>query len=218
MKTNNSKKKQSYYLIISIVLICLTYISIYVYFNAVSTTTFTSKVMSEEDDGRTFEVPSSYQGFGDEPEDWANLEVNPTYSFGVRFNNVAISQGSEIKDAYVNLYSIGLPDRHDHVNCIIYGDDVNNADDFYTKGCLDRCGRIYTKNSVQWDTKTPFSQWISTPNLKEIIQEIVDRPGWKSGNSIALLFTTQRTQDSAVFNNFALGNSAELHIEFKAFV
>jgi hypothetical protein len=172
-------------------------------------------VISEQDDGRTFEVPSSPDGFGNEPDDWANLEINPSYSFGIKFNNITIPKGTIITNAYVKLYSIGLSNRNDHVNCTIYGDNVDNADDFYTKGCLDRCGRIYTQKYAIWDVVTPFQQWVITPNLKNILQEIINRPGWEKNNSIALLFITQHTQDAAVFNNFNLGNVAELDIEFR---
>ena len=213
MNTTHRKKKNTVYLLISITILVLICISIYIYFNAIATSTLTRKVMSEQDDGRTFEVPSSPDGFGNEPEGWANLEINPTYSFGVRFTNISLPRGSRVIDAYVKLFSIGLPNRNDHVSCTIYADNVDTSDDFYTKGCLDRCGRIYTTNSVLWDAITPFTQWIKTPALTDIIQEIIERPGWEQGNSISLLFITRHTNNSAAFNNFELGNSAELVIK-----
>lgn len=214
MNMTHRKKKNMILLLISITILVLLCVSIYLYFYRGTTPTLIRNVMSEQDDGRTFEVPGSPDGFGNEPDDIDNLEINPTYSFGVRFTNITIPKGAIISNAYVKLFSIGLSNRNDHVNCTIYGDNVDSADDFYAKGCLDRCGRIYTKNYVLWDAITPFQQWVTTPNLKEIVQEIIKRPKWESNSSIALLFITRHTPDSAVFNNFNLGNAAELIIEF----
>jgi hypothetical protein len=172
------------------------------------------KVSNENDDGRTFETISEV-GFGDEIGAWANLQINPSYSFGVKFDNITIPKGSKIGESYVKLYSIGLPGSHEHVNCIIYGDDVDNAVNFSVKGCLDRCNRNYTDNYILWNKNTPFKKWVKTPSLNNIIQEIIDREGWINGNSIAILFITRNTNDTAVFSNYGNGNPPEIIIKWQ---
>jgi hypothetical protein len=60
-----------------------------------------------------------------------------------------------------------------------------------------------------------------TPDLSSIIQEIVDQPGWSSGNPLALMFlplteNTNRTANSWESNNSngASNSSPLLHVEF----
>lgn len=180
---------------------------------AEKTDNLTLQITSEDDDGRSFEVPST-MGYGNEPGAWANLQINPSYSFGIRFINVSIPKNAQITKAYVKLYSIGIP-GHNQVNCLIYGDNVDNALNLTAMGCLDRSGRIYTNKSVDWDAPAPYHVWVQTPSLASIIQEIIDRPGWEIGNPIALLFVTKNTDDTAVFANYDQGNPAELYIEWK---
>ena len=81
-------------------------------------------------------------------------------------------------------------------------------------GCLSRSGRIYTSYSVEWDDEAPYKEWVRTPTLNGIIQEMIDRPDWETGNPIALLFITKNTDDTAVFANYA-ENPAEIYIEWK---
>ena len=168
------------------------------------------RIIDEFDDTRTFET-SNEQGSGNEPDSWANLQVTSSYSFGIRFNNITIPKGSKIINAYVKLFSIGIP-GHNHIDCIIYGDSDTNAINFSTKGCLKRSGRNYTESYVIWDAKSPYQKWVKTPILTEIVKEIINKPGWENGKSIVFLFITQHTMNSAVFSNFGRGNPSELYI------
>jgi len=172
------------------------------------------EIISENDDGRTFEVPSLPEGFGDEYTEWATLQVNPTYSFGLRFTNITIPRGSKIIEAYVKLFSIGSK-GHCHVNCTIYCDNTSDALNFSTKGCLERCGRNYTKASVDWNEKLPYLSWVKTPSIKYLVQEVINRADWKAGNALAILFITKHSDDSAVFDNYGGGHPARLYIEWR---
>lgn len=171
------------------------------------------QVTSENDDGRTFEVPST-GAYGDEYEAWANLQVNPSYSFGVRFTDVSIPKNATIKEAYVKLFSLGIP-KHQHINCTIYCDNVGNAVNFSTMGCLKINGREYTKTSQDWNNNDlPYKDWVKTPSITHLIQEVVNRRDWKTDNAIAVLFISKHTPDSAVFDNYGGGHPARLYIEW----
>ena len=174
-------------------------------------------VNDENDDGRTFTVELGETGYGNEYETWALLQLSPSYSFGLKLDNISIPQGTTIEEAYIQLYSIGTP-GHQNPNCIIYCDDVDNAVDFSVLGVLNISGRNYTNNSVVWNTTTPYGEWVKTPSLVNPLQEIIDRKNWTSGNSLAFLFVTKGLRwYSAAFNNYDTGYPAKLYVEWKEF-
>ena len=49
------------------------------------------EVNDENDDGRTF---TSATGYGNEHDDWALLQLSPSYSFGLKFDNISVPQGA----------------------------------------------------------------------------------------------------------------------------
>jgi len=53
-----------------------------------------------------------------------------------------------------------------------------------------------------------------TPNLAAVIQEIVNRSGWTSGNSLVLIITGTGTRTAESFNGDQAG-AALLHVEYQ---
>lgn len=108
---------------------------------------------------------------------------------GVRFYDVDIPVGATILQAWVDFVCSGEfspPDTP--VNVDIYGDDADDSAIFSTE--VDYNGRTRTAAFVSWNN---IPHWIlgntySTPEVKTIIQEVIDRVGWASGNHISLLF------------------------------
>jgi len=107
-----------------------------------------------------------------------------------RFHNVTIPECSTINSAYVSL-ALGftfMPYAYDSIAC----QDVDSAISLTTDA--------YNISSRWTNRTTAFVWWYetvkhdavaqrdSTPDLKSMVQEIVDRPGWKSGNSMMFLF------------------------------
>jgi len=169
-------------------------------------------VEDEHDDSRTFTVMLNELMSENEDGDWATLQLSPSYSFGVRFSNISVPKNATIKDAYVELFSIGTP-GHLHPNCIIYCDDVDSAVNFTQIGVLNISGRIYTSSSVTWNQSIEYGKWIKTPSITACIKEVISRTNWSAGNSIAVLFDSQGYQGySAAFQNYERGAPAKLHI------
>ncbi len=172
-------------------------------------------VNSAHDDARTFAAQNSETGYGNEDGQWANLQLSPSYSFGVRFTNISIPRYALIKTAYIELYSIGTT-NHRHPVCRIYCDDVDNAVNFSSVGVLDICGRVYTSKYSEWNTTVAFAQWVSTPSLIAPMQQVIDRQNWNPGNAIAFLFVSKGTLDcAAAFQNYENGQPAKLYVEWE---
>ena len=171
-------------------------------------------VKADDDDGRTFTVENNEKGYENENGGWAILQLSKSYSFGVRFTNVIIPQGAKIKKAYVELYSIGTP-GHQHPNCRIYCDDVDDAVNFST-GVLNISGRKYTSNYEIWNNTVPYGEWVKPPLVTALIQEVINRSNWASGNSLAVLFVSEGlTGYSASFQNYEKGYPARLYVEWE---
>lgn len=102
----------------------------------------------------------------------------------VRFTSVTVPQGATILDAYLILTASGS-DAGNTVNCLISGHDHDNTTQI--ANIADWDGRSKTTATVAWNSMPPFigDQTYSTPDLKTIVQEIVDRVGWASGNAMS---------------------------------
>ncbi len=106
---------------------------------------------------------------------------------GMRFLNVTIPNNATIITAYLTPTAKN-DDAHIVVNSIIHGEDADNAvtfDDY-----ADYAGRDRTAASVNWnaiDAWTAETEYDS-PEIKTIIQEIVDRGSWASGNAMVIFW------------------------------
>ena len=109
------------------------------------------------------------------------------YHAGVRFTNITIPRGAEITSARLKLYLID--EFYDSMYAYIYGNDVDDAEDFSSNPhVFDENYRPRTDANVLWKYWAEgILGWHESPDISSVIQEIIDRPGWQSGNSIALL-------------------------------
>ena len=119
---------------------------------------------------------------------------------GVRFDGVGIPQGANIVDAYIQFRTneVGA----EETALVIHGEANDNATTFAEVG-NDISSRPPTTLSVPWMPEP----WLTigeadlaqrTPNLTPIVQEIVNRSGWFSGNALGMIITGdgQRIADS----------------------
>lgn len=118
-------------------------------------------------------------------------------NLGVRFNNLNIPQGSTITSASIEFtannsatVSAGNP------TITIQGQNVDNAATFATTA-NDISGRTWLAgqdviwNPGTWTNGTTTNT--TTPSLTNIVQAIVNRGSWASGNSMAFRFTGTST-------------------------
>ena len=117
-----------------------------------------------------------------------DLDIGERYVV-VRFQDVAIPQGSTINAAVITFTS--MDDRTDATSVTI---DAEASDDsspvqYVADNIKDR---TYTTATVAWDSLPAWTtgNTYDTPDLKTIVQEITDRKGWTSGSSIMFRFST----------------------------
>lgn len=146
-------------------------------------TAFTKKPQESADDGDLY-----YGTWGLTGTILELGQYHPTIGakFGVRFPAVTIPQGATINSAKVSFFCNGAQSGT-VVNVDIWGEDVDDAAVFSTEANYD--GRALTTAKVDWDGIGSWSASTryDTPSLVAIIQEIIDRPTWVSGNALAIL-------------------------------
>jgi hypothetical protein len=64
-----------------------------------------------------------------------------------------------------------------------------------------------------WPTVNAAHPAQRTPNLAAVIQQIVNRPGWASGNALALIVTGSGHRVADSFNGSSTG-APLLHVEY----
>ena len=112
---------------------------------------------------------------------------NNIVNVGLRFQNVEIPKGAKIIRSYVRVVSHEVKTVDDDANIKIYGEASDNAETFTEDALI--TDRNKTNAVIDWKADQPWGLWTVeySPDISEIVQEIVDRGGWASGNSLALI-------------------------------
>ena len=121
---------------------------------------------------------------------------------GMRFNGITVPAGATITNAYVEFET----DATDSgvCNLTIYGEDADNAAAFTTVA-NDVSDRTKTSATQAWSPPdwTTVDEKHQTPDISAIIQEIVDRGGWASGNSMVIMIDGTGTREAESYNGEA---------------
>ena len=121
---------------------------------------------------------------------------------GLRFTSTGIPNGATIVSA--NLEFVANSSTNASGGKTIYGHDVNNSGTF-TSSSGNISSRTKTSASVSWSPGTWSSgSTYNTPDITNVIQEIVDRPGYASTSAISIIITGSGRRDATSFN----GNAA----------
>ena len=140
---------------------------------------------------------------------------------GMRFTNITIPKGSTIVSAYLTFtandnYAVTV------VNTKIRGDDADDAPTF--SDATDYFARARTTAEVLWDAIAAWTaeSEYNSPDIKTVIQEIIDRAGWSSGNAIVIFWDDHDDRsthsDGATragkSYDYDTGECPKLHIEY----
>jgi hypothetical protein len=121
-------------------------------------------------------------------------------TIGLRFRDLNIPQGAIITQAYVQ-FTVDETNSGS-TNITIKAEDTNNSSAFSSSN-FNVSSRTTTNAAVNWQPSPWSSVGASgnsqrTPDIKDIIQEVIDRSGWQSGNKLSLIITGsgERTAES----------------------
>jgi PKD repeat protein/uncharacterized protein YjiK len=134
---------------------------------------------------------------------------------GIRFNGVTIPQGATITNATIQFQTDEATTGA--TSLTIEGEAADHAATFAsTNGNISTRNR--TANSVawspaQWPTVGQAGPDQSTPNIASVLQEIVNRGGWSSGNSLAIIITGTGERTAEAFDGVPSG-APSLHVDY----
>ncbi len=154
---------------------------------------------------------------------------------GFKFSAVTIPPSAVITNAYLSICAPGN-NANDTVNSRITGNKELNPSNFSTiADYKSRRGTVVggadnsklTTAQVDWDAIEHFvgNTWYNSPDIKTIIQELIDQTGWLSGNAMALFWDDHEargTQSNSVnrrsYSRIAYPlRSAILHVEYQTY-
>ena len=174
----------------------------------------------------TLEVQVS-QGSDDAEEDLSNGEMYVDSSdleliqdspddqlVGIRFQNITVPQGAVVTTAYIEFE---VDEGSSEATSLFI--QAEAADDTTTftpcTSCAELSGRSKTVASVSWPDLPAWSvdEKQQTPELRTVLQEVLDRTGWQSGNSMVLFISGSGRRVVEAYEGEA-ANAAKLHLEY----
>ena len=145
---------------------------------------------------------------------------------GLRFQ-LDVPAGNVVTNAWIRFQVDSIsksPDNLDPVNVIIEGQLDPNAAGFVDEGAetFDISSRPVTAAKAYWSVPAWEAVGDQGPaqtsvNIASVIQEIIDLPGWQSGNSLVLIIRDDPNNPSVGMREAEAGpgdDAALLHVEF----
>lgn len=141
-----------------------------------------------------------------------DLDIQSGVRVGLRFSGLEIPRDAEILSAHVELVSD--ENRSGSLAVSIQAEAADDASVFSKQFPI--TGRTLTTESVKWTIGQAWSrgELKSTPELAPLVQEIVVRPGWSSGNALVLILDHEGGEKRAAESVEGDGAAARLVVEF----
>lgn len=136
---------------------------------------------------------------------------------GLRFVGVAVPQGAEIAKASIQFKT---DEKTSGATFLTFRGEASDDAPPFTSASFGISSRPLTTSFVTWEPP-PWNITGAagpgqlTPDLAAVIQEVVDRPGWQLGNSLALVIAGTGERVAESFNGDPSG-APLLHIEYNA--
>lgn len=143
---------------------------------------------------------------------WDDYEDRDNQVIGLRFLTISIPSGAVITNAYIRFKA---KDKEENdTDLVIKGEDSDDAVRF-TDTDGDITSRPLTDASVAWNNLSTWNNngLYDTPDITTIVQEIINRDGWESGNDMVFIISGsgQRRADSY---DGSSSDAPLLHVEY----
>jgi len=162
-------------------------------------------------------VESTISASSDDAEEWndgtvqlISHDLELTYNLkdmkldqivGLRFNGIALPQGTTIRSAYIQF--VARNDESDPCSVTVRVEQVDNAVT-YADAANNLSSRNMTTTSVRWDPPAWRGDDSGSPqrtaDLKDLVQEVVNRSGWADGNSLSFIMEGNGTRTAMSYD------------------
>ena len=165
----------------------------------------------EDDNGKLYVTSSDLELVKDD-----QMAGKTSQKVGIRFASVSVPQGARITRAYLQFQVDETTDEETRLT--IRGEASDDAPAFDQSRKRNISSRALTKASLDWSPPPWREEGESgekqrTGDLAAVIQEIIDRAGWKHGHALVLVVTGRgkRTAESYEGSDLA---APRLRVEF----
>jgi MSHA biogenesis protein MshQ len=150
-------------------------------------------IQAGADDG--YERVDNTTWYGVQTYEYVGITGGITWHGGFRWDSVTIPNGATIDSAYLTFYWNGADHYGSTVVLNVQAWDHDDAPQFDNTNRPSTVTR--TTASVSWSVANPGTHPATktSPDIKSVIKEIVDRAGWASGNAINLVCMNSNTGD-----------------------
>ena len=144
-----------------------------------------------------------------------------TYGSAYRFTSVTIPQGATVVNANLSLQQFQFAGTSDGsgVKTNVYAHDADTSATITS--AADFQGRALTTAFTAWDDFdfTNTTHFFDSPSITAVIQEVVDRAGWASGNALNIIHRDDGSTPAGKMYtprsfDFAAGTAAKLRVEY----
>jgi hypothetical protein len=143
------------------------------------------------------------------------LDGSVVQTVGMRFARLGVPAGATVTGAYVQF--VADESQSEATALTIRGQAADNAPAF-TTASRNVSSRAATSAAVSWQppawTAGAAGAAQRTPDLASVVQEVVNRPGWASGNALALVVSGSGHRTAVAFEGGA-ANTALLHVDYR---
>lgn len=142
------------------------------------------------------------------------LLIDRTHRVGIRFRQFPIKQGATIVSAYLKVYAHPARDNAGNFTVRVEGHDIDDSP-AYPASRSNITNRARTSANVDWAT----SAWIAeaqytSGDIKSVVQEVVNRPGWAAGNALSLILSSSSAGERQFYSwDGNVGKSAQLVVQ-----
>jgi subtilisin family serine protease len=145
----------------------------------------------------------------------SNVLIIGDYIAAMRFAGIEVPQGATIKGATLSIcsYTFGLTGR---LTAKLQAEADDDPADFAVRRVSSVKG---TTASRAWDWDAPWTPntWYESPDIAQVLQEVIARPGWSAGNALVILYTSSDYEEDRRFWSYdgAPDKAARLKITYE---
>lgn len=115
----------------------------------------------------------------------ASLSIG-SYMDAMRFRGVQIPPGATIKSATLSICSYTL-DLTGRITAKLQAEASDNPGDFTARRISNVKGTTASR-AWNWDAAWNPNTWYESPDIGQVLQEVINRPGWSAGNALVILY------------------------------
>jgi PKD repeat protein len=171
--------------------------------------TVEKRTVASSDDAEEYSTGAMYLN----SSDLELIHDTSDQTVGMLWTGLALPQGASITAAYIQF---GSKENQTEVTNLTFRGQAADSATTFTTTAGNVSTRPRTTASMAWSPApwTAGQVAINTPDMSAVIQEIVSRPGWKSGNSLAVIVNGIGHRTAWAFDGDPK-NCPLLHVEYQ---